>query len=138
MIINSTDTLAHISAQYPFTSAIATASEDAIGDSDGMAVLTIIASDGVICRCNRLAGVLLNCLPSLIVWQNISMVLPQLKQLELMQADRVHPYLRFLSRIEHHFEVLAMNGKRFTSKLYFNEVEDLGQHCLRLILRPVL
>ena len=130
--------LEHISGKYPLAKIVDIPGYDAVSENDDMAVLTIIASNGMICRCNRLAALLLNCISGNIVRKNISTVLPQLKHVELIQAARVNPYLRFLSRIDHHFEVLAMNGRFFTSNLYFNEVDDLGQHCLRLIMRPVL
>lgn len=130
--------LEHTLSKYPLTEAIGISGYDVASENDGMAVLTIIASNGMICRCNRLAALMLNSIPSKIVRQNVSRVLPQLKHIELIQAARVNPYLRFLSRIDHHFEVIAMNGRHFASNLYFNEVEDLGQHYLRLILRPVL
>ncbi|MDP3678079.1 MAG: hypothetical protein Q8R23_03160 [Methylotenera sp.] len=103
---------------------------------DDMAVLTI-SNDGVICQCNEAAGKLLDCIPSRIVWQNISAILPQLKNVQLIQEEIINPNLRFLSRIGHHFEVISVGGVRFYGKLYFNHTQDFGGHCLRLIIKPV-
>jgi len=104
-------------------------------EEDDMAVL-VIDNDGMICHCNRVAGLLLNSIPRRITWLNISTILPQLKNVELVKKGTINPDLRFLSRIGHQFDVVAMNDRRFASKLYFNEVEYFGRHCLRLIMRP--
>jgi len=104
-------------------------------EGDGMAEL-IINNGGMICHCNQEAGVLLNSIPRRINWLNISTILPQLKNVELVKKGTINPDLRFLSRIGHQFEVVAMNDRSFASKLYFNEVEYFGRHCLRLIMRP--
>jgi len=103
---------------------------------EDMAVL-IINDDGMICDCNQEAGVLLNSIPRRINWMDISTILPQLKNVELVKKGTINPDLRILSRVGHLFDVVTMNDRSFTSKLYFNEVEYFGRHCLRLIMRPV-
>ncbi len=136
-MMTQTTQLEYIAGIPPIADPVRFSIIDAARESDDMSVLTI-DSDGMICHCNRLADILLNCIPSSIVWQNISTVLPQLKDVALIQAERINPNLRLLSRIGNYFEVFGMNGRRFTSKLYFNDVEDFGRYCLRLIIRPVL
>lgn len=106
---------------------------DALED---MAML-VIDSNGMICHCNQSASQLLNCTPSRMVWKNIVLMLPQLENVQLMQEENINPNLKFLSRIGHHFEVMALDGRRFNSKLYFKQVEDSGKHWLRLIIKPV-
>ena len=103
---------------------------------EDMAILTL-DSDGMICHCNQSVCQLLNCTPNRVIWKKINMILPQLENIKLMQEEGVNPNLRFLSRIGHHFEVMALDGRRFKSMLYFKYVEDSGKHCLRLIIKPV-
>ena len=105
-------------------------------DTEDMAVLTI-SNEGIICQCNQAASTLLKGIPSQVIWQNISTVLPQLKDVRLIINEAVNPHLRFLSRIGHHFDVVDLYGIRFTGKLYFNDIEELGCRCLRLIIRPL-
>lgn len=106
---------------------------DALED---MAIM-VIDSNNVIFHCNQSVGQLFNCNPSKILRKNISTILPQLQNIQLVQEENVNPELRFLSRVGHHFEVVALDGRRFDSKLYFKLVEDSGGYCLRLIIKPV-
>ncbi len=93
--------------------------------------------NGTIRECNQAAAALLDCAPSKLIWQHISTIMPQLGETTLMQGDRVNPNLRFLSHIGYGFEVIGLNGVHFACALFFNEVENFGRHCLRLILRPI-
>jgi hypothetical protein len=103
---------------------------------DDFAVLTLF-DDGVIRDCNMACTKLLCCDSNNLIWQHISMFLPQLGDVELVDGERINPTLRFLSRIGHHFEVIASDGNRFLSAVFFNDVQDFGRHCLRIILKPV-
>lgn len=105
------------------------------GAEDSMAVLTL-TDKGMIRECSVAAGRLFGCQPSQLVWQHISMLLPQLAKTVLMQGEQINPRLHFLSRIGHRFEVTCANGAGFASKLFFNSVENSGRHCLRVIIRP--
>jgi hypothetical protein len=101
------------------------------------AVLTLY-DNGTICECNRAAAKLLDCMPSRLTWQHVSTFLPQLAENTLMLGGGVNPNLRFLSHIGYGFEVVGMSGVHFACALFFNEVENFGRHCLRLIIRPIL
>ena len=101
------------------------------------AVLTLY-DNGTICECNRAAAKLLDCMPSRLTWQHVSIFLPQLAENTLMLGGGVNPNLRFLSHIGYGFEVVGMSGVHFACALFFNEVENFGRHCLRLIIRPIL
>jgi hypothetical protein len=101
------------------------------------AVLTLY-DNGTICECNRAAAKLLDCMPSKLTWQHVSIFLPQLAENTLMLGGGVNPNLRFLSHIGYGFEVVGMSGVHFACALFFNEVENFGRHCLRLIIRPIL
>lgn len=100
------------------------------------AVLTLY-DNGTICECNKAAGELLGCSPIKLTWQHISTFLPQLAGASLMQGERINPNLRFLSHIGYSFEMIGITGVHFACALFFNEVENLGKHYLRLIIRPV-
>lgn len=101
-----------------------------------LAVLTLDDS-GLIRDCNMASAKLLGCASSILIWQHISKFLPQLSDLTLVDGERVNPHLRFLSRIGHHFEVITTSGTHFFSAVFFNDVEDFGRHCLRIIFQPV-
>jgi predicted glutamine amidotransferase len=93
--------------------------------------------NGTIRECTQAAAELLDCSPSKLIWQHISTIMPQLGETTLMQGERVSPNLRFLSHIGYGFEVIGVNGVHFSCALFFNEVENFGRHCLRLIIRPI-
>jgi len=71
-----------------------------------------------------------------LVCRPVSMLLPQLGELELITSGHLNPYLRFLSRIGHHFHAVTRDGERFRSKLFFNLVGSPERGYLSLIVRP--
>lgn len=108
-------------------------------DIDTQTYLAEITLDdsGIIKSCSSAVAELLGCTVSSLLMRHVSNILPQLGDVILIEGDRVNPYLRFLSRADHHFEVIAFGGARFLSALFFNEIEDLGRHCMRIIFRPI-
>lgn len=101
-----------------------------------LAVLTL-DENGMIRECNKAGADLLGCAPNKVTWLNIATFLPRLGEVALLQGERVNPYLRFLSRVGHQFELIGMSGAHFTSQLFFNEAESQGPHCLRVIIQPI-
>lgn len=101
-----------------------------------LALLTLDIN-GVIKDCNKAGADLLGCEPSKVTRLNISKFLPRLGEVALLKGERVNPYLRFLSRVGHQFEIIGIGGARFTSQLFFNEAENQGPHCLRIIIQPI-
>ena len=93
--------------------------------------------NGIIKECNKAGAELLGCAPNKLNWLNISTFLPKLGEVALLEGERVNPYLRFLSRIGHQFELIGMSGAHFTSHLFFNEAESLSPQCLRVIIKPI-
>lgn len=110
--------------------------QEYIGTDDGIAAVTL-DSNGTILDCNQSASVLLNCSVTKPTWLHISDIFPQLAEITLLIGESINPKLRFLSRVGYHFDVIARNGLRFVSKLYFVDIERLGEHYLRLIIVPV-
>ncbi len=93
--------------------------------------------NGIIKSCSRACADLLGCAANSLTMHHISKILPQLAEVVLIKGDRVNPYLRFLSRAGHHFEVVAVTGSHFLCALFFNDIEDFGKHRMRIIFRPV-
>lgn len=110
-----------------------------VKDFTGMAgsvAMLMLNDKGMIRDCNEAAGRLFGCQPSQLVWQHISMLLPQLAETVLMQGEQINPRLRFLSRIGHRFEVATSGSAGFASELFFHSVESSGRHLLRVLIRP--
>lgn len=108
-----------------------------ICDSEKATAVLTLYDNGTIRDCNIAAAELLDCTPSNLIWQHISSVLPQLAETSLMLGKSLNPHLRFLSHIGYSFEMIGLSGVHFSCAIFFNEVENFGRHCLRLIIRPV-
>jgi PAS domain-containing protein len=103
--------------------------------AEKMAVL-MLNDNGLIHDCNQACEKLFGYLSCEIIWKHISMLLPQLAGISLMSGEQINPRLHFLTHIGHQFEVIGLGGIHFASRLFINEVENLGQHYLRLIVCP--
>lgn len=103
---------------------------------EATAVLTL-DEEGRICDCNAAAAQLLDCSPGRVAWRHISTIVPQFAETTLVQGGIINPNLRFLSHIGYQFDLVGLGGVHMACALFFNEVEDFGRHCLRLIIRPV-
>lgn len=108
---------------------------DSTQTMDNQAVL-VLNKNGIIHDCNQACEKLFGYLSSEIVWKHISMLLPQLAGIALMRGEQINPRLHFLTHIGHQFEVIGLGGIHFASQLFINEVENLGQHYLRIIISP--
>ncbi len=117
-------------------------SEVSLGVKTDMSVKEAAAltfyDNGMIRTCNSEVTDLLNCSPSELTGQHITRLLPQLKEIKLIKDDKLNPYLHFLSHIGHPFKVTNMNGSHFMSELFFIDMEHLGKHYVRMIIRPVI
>jgi PAS domain-containing protein len=103
---------------------------------DDPAVLTL-NDRGMICDCNRSGEALFSYRRSEMVWQHVSMLLPQLADMELVQDGAPNSRLRYLSRIGHRFQAVARNGNCFASELFLNVLDKRRCNRLLLIARPV-
>lgn len=121
----------------PFSGGVSIFESGRLSNADNnMAVLTLY-ENGMIRDCNRASAELLGCASSNLIWQHISTFLPQLSEVPLLNGQTINPYLKFLSRVGHGFEVVGSNGVHFLSAVFFNDVEDFGRHCLRVIFQPM-
>lgn len=103
---------------------------------DDAAVVTV-HTNGMISDCNYSASELLKCAPSSLTWRHISTFFPQLSEIALLNGENINPNLSFLSLIGYHFEAVAINGMHFASKLFFVDIDPLGERYLRLIIKPI-
>lgn len=93
--------------------------------------------NGMITECNKAGGRLLGCLPSELVWQHISRLLPQLRNIALMEGANLNPYLHFLSRVGYKFDVISHTGVRLIARVFFCEIGSMGHRFLRVIICPL-
>lgn len=107
-----------------------------ITDGDEFAVL-ILSGDGMIHDCNKAGESLLGDVPKNLPKLHISKLLPKLAKIDLLKEKRANPYLRFLSRIGHPFEVVSMTGNRFAGRLFFSDVENCGLHQMIVMIHPI-
>ena len=91
---------------------------------------------GMIRDCNRASESLFEYRRSELVWRHVSILLPQLEELELMQNGQPNPRLRFLCRTGRHFQAVTQNGVHFASELFFNFLNSSQHGGLSLIVRP--
>jgi PAS domain-containing protein len=107
----------------------------AIAPGDDLAALTL-DERGVILDCSHGAEALFKYRRSELVWRHVSMLLPQLAELDLMPNGQPNPRLRFLCRIGRHVQAMTRDGDRFASDLFFNVLDGTAHGRLSLIVRP--
>ena len=96
----------------------------------------MLSDNGLIRECNQTCESLFGYLSGELIWQHVSKLLPQLQETMLMRDGHLNPRLCYLIRIGRRFEAVGLGGIRFAGTLFINEVENLGQHCLRLVVCP--
>lgn len=106
-------------------------------DEDDDRLVLTLHLNGMITECNKAGGRLLDCLPSELVWRHISQLLPQLKNVALMQGQNLSPHLHFLSRIGYQFEVISLKGAHLLGKAFFCEIGSMEHRFLRVIICPL-
>ena len=104
--------------------------------ADNLAAL-IVDEFGVIRGCNRAGELAFGYCSGEMIQQHVSLLLPQLRNLELMQDGRPNSRLRFLCRTGHQYWAVSANGSRFACKLFFNLLDNRAFTRLSLIVRPV-
>lgn len=107
-----------------------------VTDVDDDRLVLTLHYNGMISECNKAGGKLLGCRPSELIWQHISKLLPQLKNIALLQDQDLNPYLRFLSRVGYKFEVIDFKGAHLICKVFFCEIGSMGNRLLRVIICP--
>lgn len=105
----------------------------------GKAATLLLSTDGLIVGINEQDARLLNYSMQHSNRLHVSQVLPGLGKTDLLEKsdERVSSYLRFLSRIGHHFKVTAMNGEEFLAELYFSDLNHASGHQILILIYPV-
>ena len=98
----------------------------------------ILSEDGLIQDCSKEGAKLLGYISENLIKLHISKLLPKLLEIDLLKAERINPYLKFLSRIGHQFELVEMNGDRTMGQIFFSDIENEGGHQLVLLINPVI
>ncbi len=93
---------------------------------------------GMVCDCNHAGESLFKYRSDEMVLRHISMLLPQLAKVELMQNGQINPRLRFLCRIGGRFLAVTQDGERFASEIFLNLLDNEENTRLSLIVRPVM
>lgn len=106
-------------------------------ENDENRLVLTLHYNGMITECNKAGGRLLGCLPSELIWQHISRLLPQLKNVALMEGPNLNPYLHFLSRVGYKFEVISLKGARLIARVFFCEIGSMEHRFLRVIICPL-
>jgi hypothetical protein len=106
------------------------------GSGDDAAAL-ILNDQGMICDCNLASEMLFKYRRGELVWRPVSMLLPQLLEVDLLENGEPNPHLRFLCHIGRQFEVVAQDGERFACELFLNFLGSAEHRRLSLIVRPV-
>ncbi len=115
----------------------ATKQPAASDDSDENRLVLTLHYNGMITECNKAGGKLLGCLPSELIWQHISRLLPQLQNVALMEGSNLNPYLHFLSRVGYKFDVISLKGARLIARVFFCEIGSMEHRFLRVIICPL-
>lgn len=102
----------------------------------GIAALTLDGR-GTICDCNRDAEMLFRCRRSQLVWQHISILLPELAGVDLLPGGMPNPRLRYLCRVGRTMTALTHDGMPFPVDLFLNAVSRIDQDRLLLVVRPI-
>jgi hypothetical protein len=72
-----------------------------------------------------------------LVWQHVSMLIPRLLGVALVQKGRLNPLINFLCHCEHIFQAQNLRGDTFPCRLSFIHLEYDGKPTLRLMVHPV-
>lgn len=111
-------------------------SRAAVATSEEMAAL-MLDDLGMIRDCNREGETLFKYRRNELVAQHISLLLPQLAKMELMQNGQPNARLCFLSRTGHNFQAVTQVGEQLSCKLFFNLLDRTGYGQMLVIVRPV-
>ena len=71
-----------------------------------------------------------------LIGKNVSLLFPQLLDVELVKGKNVNPLLSSLTRCGHLYEACNRLGNCFLCHLIFIRVEFFGIHSLRVLINP--
>ncbi len=72
-----------------------------------------------------------------LIWQHISRLFPKFSEVAIIKGGRLNPLLNYLCHCDHPFDAMNKQGEVITCNLNLFLIENNGQNCLRLIVRPL-
>jgi PAS domain S-box-containing protein len=90
---------------------------------------------GMIKDCSKSFEELVGFRRSELAWRHVSMVLPELKDMDLFHDGQINPMLSYLSRCRQQYLVQNSQGETFSERFNFVNIENIGKRTLRLIVR---
>ncbi|MCX8087505.1 MAG: PAS domain S-box protein [Rhodocyclaceae bacterium] len=99
-------------------------------------VALVLDGRGVIVECDPQGESLFGYPCADLVGQHVSLLIPELANLEFLQGGQPNSRLRYRSRIGYRFSVLRRNGERFAAILFLNCLESAREVRMSLIVRP--
>lgn len=104
-------------------------------DDEDFVELTL-SDSGMIRECSRAIERLFGYSPAKLLWQHISVLLPQLAGMALVTGGEINHRLHYLAHIGHRFEMIGMDGVCSLVRICLNDAEAMGRHCVRLTICP--
>lgn len=100
---------------------------------DNAALFTLDAQ-GLIHYCSQAAASLFKYRRSELLGRHVSVLLPQLAELELVQNGELNSRLRFLFHTGRHFAAITKDAQSFCGDIFLNKLDDTGAGRLSLIV----
>ena len=104
-------------------------------ERNDVAVLTLDGG-GIIRDCDTAGEYLFKYRRNELKGQQVSMLLPDLAGVPVVEHGQPNPRLRHLSRAGHQFCTVTKDGERFGSELYLNLLDNTGEARLTLLVCP--
>ncbi len=86
---------------------------------------------GIIQDCNKAFEKLFDFRRSDLIWQRISRLFPQLRDIELVQAGKINPLLNYLCHCGHPYQMQNRKGETVLSNLNIFRLENNGRNSLK-------
>lgn len=103
--------------------------------SNSMAVIAL-SDDGYIEGCSNGCEKLFGYRPDDLLRRHVSMLLPKLEGIRLVEHAEINPRLRYLCHCGVPFQAKRKDGESFSSELFLNRLCSEGP-CLQLIVRAL-
>ncbi len=102
---------------------------------DDVAAMTL-DGNGVIRHCNTASAMLFKYGRGELVQRHVSVILPQLAEMELMEHGELNSRLRFLFHTGVHFRAVTQEGQAFNGDIFLNVLDNTAGGRLSLLVRP--
>ncbi|PKO91357.1 MAG: hypothetical protein CVU15_10910 [Betaproteobacteria bacterium HGW-Betaproteobacteria-1] len=108
--------------------------EPSVRNLDDKRAILWLDTQGNINDCNLTAVKMLGCRVTATPPLHVTALLPQLKEMKLIDGCHLNSHLRYVAHLGHRFEVFSLRGTRFEGELFFSDIEQPAPHAFRLII----